>query len=314
MSITPEPYDATISDQWLVCEACGTQFPTTDRNAVKTCHICDDPRQFVPESGQSFTTVAALKAATNPQYHNVFTPYTADPRITYIRTVPSVGIGQRATLIKTPKGNILWDCITFLDDETIERIRKDGGLKAIVISHPHFYSGHVVWARAFGCPVYIASDDEKWTTMGSGHRQLLTETETEILGTGARAVKVGGHFPGSLVLLYDRHVFVADTFMLTLAGVGDYDNDALGVQRVERPPGLNTFTFMWSYPNMIPLPPDELARMWAVISRYEFAAAHGSFVGKDLEDAHVKARLLESMQLQVRAMGHPGHSLLKEVV
>ncbi|XWX02409.1 hypothetical protein V2A60_010446 [Cordyceps javanica] len=314
MEFSNEPYEPTTTDHWLVCTACGTQFPTTDRTVVTTCRICDDPRQFVPESGQSFTTVATLKDSESPRYKNIFTPYTADPRITYIRTEPSFGIGQRSTLIKTPAGNIMWDCITFLDDETIQRIQKDGGLKAIVISHPHFYSAHVVWARAFSCPVYIASDDAKWATMSSSHRQLLTDVETTILDTSAKAVKVGGHFPGSMVLLYDQHIFVADTFMLTLAGVGDYEGDALGVQRQGRPEGLNTFTFMWSYPNMIPLGPDELERMWAVIRLYSFAAAHGSFIGRDLEDVRVKARLLESMQLQVRAMGHTAHSLLQEIL
>lgn len=310
MAVSLEKYDPATSDAWLVCQACGTQFPSTDRAAVKTCHICDDPRQFVPASGQSFTTVSELKASSEAHYHNVFEPYPGDDRITYIRTEPSFGIGQRATLIKTPAGNVLWDCITFLDDETIRRIREAGELRAIVISHPHFYSAHVVWARAFGCPVYISSDDAEWTTMPSEHRQLITQTETTILNTGVRAVKVGGHFPGSLVLLFDRHVFIADTFMLTLSGVGSYDSDALGAKRSAKPPGLNTFTFMWSYPNMIPLPPDEVARMWSVISPYNFTAAHGSFVGRDLEDSTVKARLLESMQLQIRAMGYSNHALL----
>ena len=31
-----------------------------------------------------------------------------------------VGIGQRAILIETAQGNVLWDLITFLDDDTIE--------------------------------------------------------------------------------------------------------------------------------------------------------------------------------------------------
>ncbi|ATY60168.1 metallo-beta-lactamase domain [Cordyceps militaris] len=312
MAFAKEPYDPATTDQWLVCTACGTQFPTADRAAVTTCFICDDPRQFVPAAGQAFTTVASLKDA-RPRYQNVFAPYAGDGRITYIRTEPALGIGQRATLLATPAGNVLWDCLTFLDDETVQRIRDAGGLRAIVISHPHFYGAHVVWARAFGCPVYTAAEDAAWATTASAHRQLLAGAETAILDTGVAAIKVGGHFPGSMVLLYDRHLFVADTFMLTLAGVGDYETDARRVQRESKPPGRNTFTFMWSYPNMIPLGPDELARMWAVMAQYRFAAAHGSFEGRDLEDTRVRTRLLESMQLQVRAMGHTSHPLLKEV-
>ena len=50
------------------------------------------------------------------------------------------GIGQSARLIQTPHGNILWDLVAYLDEETIERIQELGGIKMIVISHPHFYT------------------------------------------------------------------------------------------------------------------------------------------------------------------------------
>ena len=32
------------------------------------------------------------------------------------------GIGQRAILIQTPNGNVLWDCITLLDQETVDKV------------------------------------------------------------------------------------------------------------------------------------------------------------------------------------------------
>jgi len=156
-SFTPEPYEAATAD-WLVCTACGTQFPSADRSAVTTCHICDDPRQYVPPSGQSFTTLAAMRGSgtsSDPPYRNVFTPYAPDPRITFITTAPKFAIGQRAALIRTPAGTVLWDCLTLLDAETVRRVRDDfcgdtgGRLAGIVISHPHYYSTHVQWARAF---------------------------------------------------------------------------------------------------------------------------------------------------------------------
>lgn len=61
--------------------------------------------------------------------------------------------------------------------------------------------------------------------------------------TGAKAIKVGGHFPGSLVLLHDKRLLVADTMMPTPAGVGDWGEKG-------RPKGMNSFAFMWSYPNV----------------------------------------------------------------
>ena len=59
-------------------------------------------------------------------------------------------------LIQSPGGNVLWDCISLIDDATIEAVRSLGGLATIAISHPHCYSGMVEWSRAFagnGCRI-----------------------------------------------------------------------------------------------------------------------------------------------------------------
>lgn len=56
----------------------------------------------------------------------------------------------------TPDGNILWDCISLLDEATVDIINALGGLKAIAISHPHYYATNAVWSATFGnVPVYI---------------------------------------------------------------------------------------------------------------------------------------------------------------
>ena len=65
-------------------------------------------------------------------------------------------IGERAELIQTDKGNILWDLIPFLDQETVDKIVDLGGLEAIVISHPHYYSTWADWSRTFNGPVYVS--------------------------------------------------------------------------------------------------------------------------------------------------------------
>ncbi|KAF5984033.1 metallo beta lactamase protein [Fusarium bulbicola] len=297
MSFTPEPYDPITADSWLVCDTCGTQFPTSDRSTLKTCHICDDPRQFVPPSGQSFSTLGELKK----KHKNEWTKCPSDENITFISSQPKLAIGQRAILIKTPEGNVLWDCITLLDDETVERIESEGGLKAIVISHPHFYSTHVQWARAFNCPVYLAAEDKIWTTLSSTHQIFLTALETPIIST-AKAIKLGGHFPGSMVLHYNSRLFIADTLMTTASGVGNWSVDATGSSR-SRPAGLNSFSFLWSIPNFIPLGVGEMARMWGILKGYEFGATHGGFMGMDIESEDVKGRVLESMKIQAGFIG-----------
>ena len=131
-----------------------------------------------------------------------------------IATSPKFGIGQRCVFLQTDAGNVLWDCITYLDDETVEWIKGKGGLEAIVISHPHYYTTHLDWARAFGCPVYLAEEDKGWICQedGEGWRKFASATYEDVL-PGVTVAKPGGHFPGSLVLCWDRKLFIADTLV-----------------------------------------------------------------------------------------------------
>lgn len=310
MASSPDTQD------WLICTACGTQFPNSDRQSLTTCFICDDPRQFTPPTGQSFTTLRDM-LAPHSDYKNLFQQYQRDDRITFIHTVPKVGIGQRCALIKTPAGNILWDCITFLDDATVEQITALGGINAIVISHPHYYSTHLLWARTFDCKVYLAAEDRQWLAQTDALKQVFIpegEVETDILLSGVKALKLGGHFPGSFVLLAHGRLLIADTLVTTPAGLGSWTTDAVGGRReghLGRPEGMNTYAFMWSIPNMIPLSPSELSQMWKVLCGHEFKSTHGAFMGQDIEDTEIKSRVLASMQIQIRRMGWTEHSLFQ---
>ena len=147
------------------------------------------------------------------------------------------------------------------------------------------------------------------------------EEEIEIAGerTGVKALKLGGHFPGSLAVLAFGRLLVADTLVTTPAGLGDWSLGA-GGGKDARPRGMNSYSFMWSIPNMIPLTPEEVQGMWDVLKGHEFESTHGAFVGAEVRDGGggsekgVKERVLESMQIQVRNMGWSEHKLLKEVV
>ena len=60
-------------------------------------------------------------------------------------------------------GNILWDCLPLLDQAVVECLKALGGVSAIAISHPHYYSSMVEWSRAFGgVPIYLHADDHQW--------------------------------------------------------------------------------------------------------------------------------------------------------
>src|SRR5690349_13686327 len=140
----------------FICVTCGVQYADTP-TPPEHCLICEDERQYIGYDGQQWTTLEELRR----DHHNVITH--ADTNLYTIRTEPRVAIGQTAHLIQTPNGNLLWDCITYLDDATIEALNKLGGLSAIAISHPHFYSCSVEWSRAFGnIPVYLNAADRQW--------------------------------------------------------------------------------------------------------------------------------------------------------
>ncbi len=80
-----------------------------------------------------------------------------------LHTKPSFAIDQRAFLLQTETGNVLWDCIALIDDATVELVRAMGGLNAIAISHPHYYTTMQDWSRAFGgIPVYLHEADRQW--------------------------------------------------------------------------------------------------------------------------------------------------------
>src|SRR5213082_61826 len=127
----------------FICTACGTQYTPTDV-APRQCVICEEERQYIPPRGQTWTTLAALTIG----YFNSYRQH--EPGVVGIGTQPQFAIGQRALVVCTAEGNVLWDCIAFLDPATVTLINGLGGLKAIAISHPHFYTTMVEWSRAFG--------------------------------------------------------------------------------------------------------------------------------------------------------------------
>lgn len=70
----------------LICVTCSTQYDTSDRTSLRSCKICDDPRQFVPVSGQSWTTLSDLRK----KYKNKFIQDPVEERMWSIMTEPKV--------------------------------------------------------------------------------------------------------------------------------------------------------------------------------------------------------------------------------
>src|SRR5687768_14060780 len=101
----------------FICVTCGVQAEPSAR-PPDNCPICDDERQYIGWGGQRWTTLEELAASGHRN------PIEAlEGGLDAIGTVPKVAIGQRALLLQTPNGNLLWDCISHLDDETVRSVQ-----------------------------------------------------------------------------------------------------------------------------------------------------------------------------------------------
>src|SRR5215469_2834824 len=224
-----------IAMENYLCVTCGTQY-TEREGPPEACLICEDERQYVNPGGQQWTTLGTLGG------HHANTVTTIAPGLSTISTAPRVGIGERAYLLQTPHGNVLWDCIAYLDEATVRTLQAHGGVSAIAISHPHFYTTMVSWSRALGnIPIHLHSANRKWV-MQPDEVVRFWDGEMVDLLPGVTLLRCGGHFPGSTVLHWqDVRTDGEGTGALFTGDTISVAADPCWV------------TFMYSYPNSIPL-------------------------------------------------------------
>lgn len=240
-----------------ICVTCGTQYPDSDQPPAH-CPICEDDRQYIGHDGQQWTTLEDLK--TN--HHNIIKQ--VEPNLTGIGTNPRFAIGQRALLVQTEDGNILWDCITLLDDDTVARVRELGGIDKIVISHAHYYSSMIEWSKTFDAPIYIHNDDREWV-MRPDESVQFWEGETLALGTGITVIRCGGHFEGGQVLHWAAG---AEGKGVLLTG------DIIYVVSDRR-----YVSFMYSFPNLIPLSPTAVREVVAAVEPFAYDRIYSAWWG-----------------------------------
>ena len=162
-----------------------------------------------------------------------------EPGLIGIGIEPHFAIGQRALFLRTPEGNILWDCISLLDEAVVEAIKAMGGISAIAISHPHYYSSMIEWSRALGdAPIFLHADDRPWV-MRPDKAIVFWESETKTLGADLTLIRCGGHFDGGTVLHW--------------AGGAKSKGALLTGDIIQVVPDRKNVSFMYSYPNYIPL-------------------------------------------------------------
>lgn len=248
-----------------ICATCGVEHPDTDRPPAGICAICADERQWVPDSGQEWTTLDTLAADGHQVVHEEL-----EPGIHRLNRDPVFGIGQWTHVVQTPQGNLLWDPPNHLDQPLVDAIDALGGAAVIVASHPHMYGSQVSWSHLLGnVPVLVHTADRQWVRRAdpvirewSGVEQVLP---------GVTVIEAGGHFPGAAV------AHVAD-------GSGGRGT-LLSADTIVPVAATGWVTFMRSYPNRIPLSPGLVQRIVDRLEPYEYERLYGLLGGKVLADA-----------------------------
>ncbi len=243
-----------------ICKECGTSYADAPSPPAR-CPICEDERQYVPCTGQAWTTPDELSAS------HVNTWRLLEPNLFEIHTQPDFAIGQRALLVRTDAGNFLWDCIALIDDATVELIKGLGGLAGIAISHPHYYTRCQDWAAAFGCPVHLHAADQEWV-MRPDPAIRFWQGDTMALGSGVTLIRLGGHYPGSTGLHW-MPGRGGDGVLLT----GDTLQVVANQARV---------SFMYSYPNLLPLSAATVRRIADVLKGWRIDRVYGFNVGRQI--------------------------------
>jgi glyoxylase-like metal-dependent hydrolase (beta-lactamase superfamily II) len=242
-----------MRDDLPICATCGQQYGA----AREDCPVCLDQRQYVPAGGQRWTSLAELTAAGHRGRVEE-----EDAGLYGVGAVPEVGIGQRALLVPSPSGNVLWDCFGYIDAELIDRVIALGGVSAIAVSHPHFYGAMVEWAHAFNAPVYLHAADREWVGRPDD-AVVFWEGDTLEIGEGLTLINAGVHFAGGQVL----HARDASD-----GRGGLFSGDIVHVVADQR-----WVSFMYSFPNFIPERPRAIRRALELLAPFRFERVYGAW-------------------------------------
>jgi hypothetical protein len=239
-----------------ICTTCGTQHAASDAPPAACC-ICEEPRQYVKVTGQQWTTFDRLRL-TNRNAIRL-----EEPGLIGIGVEPHFAIGQRALFVQAPGGNVLWDCIALVDPAVVACLQGLGGVAAIAISHPHYYTSMVEWSRTLGdVPIYLHAADRQWV-MRPDDAIVFWEGETRKLGDGLTLIRCGGHFEGGAVLHWSAGAAGRGALL-----TGDIIQVVADRKHV---------SFMYSYPNYIPLPAAAIERITTAVAAVRYDRIYGAF-------------------------------------
>jgi hypothetical protein len=264
-----------------ICITCGTQFDASFE-PPRSCPICQDERQYVGPQGQKWVSLEELQKT----HRNVF--FEEGEKLWGIHTQPNFAIGQRALLLQTRGGGFLWDCLSLIDSDTVQLVNLLGGVSAIAISHPHYYTSMVEWSRAFGgIPIYLHEADREWVRHHDS-AIVFWKGETCRISDDLTLIRFGGHFPGFQVLHWNS---------------GEHGEGALMTGDMPQVcPDRRYVSFMYSYPNFIPLDAPTVRGIVRKLEPYRFSRLYGAWP-KFVVEGDAKIAVRRSAERYLRAIG-----------
>lgn len=243
-----------------ICETCGTQHADTPKPPA-SCRVCDDERQYVGWHGQRWTTHDALAQRCSLRIAD-------DGGLLGLGLASEFAIPQRALLLPTDAGNILWECVSLVTPEAVAALQARGGVDLIVISHPHFYSAMVEWSDALGGATILLHEADRDWVMRPAPQLEFWRGDTRRLSDGVTLIRCGGHFAGSTALHWRDG---------PAPGGALFPGDAPQVASDRRHVG-----FMYSYPNYIPMKTSDVRAIRERLAPYDFEQVFGFSWGRNI--------------------------------
>jgi len=261
----------------FVCCGCGTAFPPAS-NPPQECSICADWRLRSPRSG-GWTTLDELRGCHESRIEEL------EPGLVAIGIEPSFALGQRALLVD----RVLWDCVSFLDEEIADLIAARGGVDFVAISHPHAYGAMGAWAREFGATVLIHSADRDLVVDCAASVHYWSGERLE-LGRDLELHRLGGPFPGASACLWRPGA------------------DGLGALLVSNPihvvPNCEAVAFAARYGEMLPLPGADVWRIGHLLGSLSFDRLYGSWWGRAIQSG-ARTIVARSVNRYLAALDEP---------
>lgn len=262
------------------CKSCGVQHAANTQ--PETCQICARDDLYIHDRKQQW-----LSPSDHYNQHQAIWQH-METGLTRLSITPKIAIGQDAYLVQTQNGNYLWDCVPLINQQIIDDIKTRGGLKAIAISHPHFYANMADWSAAFGdIPIYIHKNDQQWVPQPSDNI-IFWQGDILQLEDDLTLIKCGGHYAGSTALHW--------------AGTADNKALLLGSDTIAPWGAKNAVhaTFMRNFNLSIPLPAHKVAHIGKTIAPFKFDRLYGSFKMNIMQNADIFVQ--QSVHAYVKAL------------